>query len=146
LLARRDYCYILPRNVATLTQRRLSGADQGRQGGEANGENTRLGEFVNRYLHSITISVADPGCFIPDPTVFSSRILHENWNANLLFSCFLCFQAQSLSLSHSQKDTRSGIRKKFIPDLGGKKAPDPGSGSATLNSQSYTCKHFCDRI
>jgi hypothetical protein len=26
----------------------------------------------------------------------------------------------------------SGIRKKFIPDPRGKKAPDPGSGSATL--------------
>jgi hypothetical protein len=30
------------------------------------------------------------------------------------------------------RDPRSGIRKKFIPDPGGKKAPDPGSGSATL--------------
>jgi hypothetical protein len=31
-------------------------------------------------------------------------------------------------------DPRSGIRKKFIPDPdpGGKKAADPGSGSATL--------------
>ncbi len=29
-------------------------------------------------------------------------------------------------------DPRSGIRKKPIPDLGVKKAPDPGSGSATL--------------
>jgi hypothetical protein len=27
---------------------------------------------------------------------------------------------------------RGRIRKKFIPDPGGKKAPDPGSGSATL--------------
>jgi hypothetical protein len=26
----------------------------------------------------------------------------------------------------------SGIRKKFIPDPGGKKVPDPGSGYATL--------------
>jgi hypothetical protein len=62
----------------------------------------------------------------PDPNIFSSRILHEKWNANLPFSCFLCFQEQSLS-------PRSGIQKKFIPDpdpasriqdLGGKKAPD----------------------
>jgi hypothetical protein len=30
------------------------------------------------------------------------------------------------------RDPRSGIRKKLIPDPGGKKAPDPGSGSATL--------------
>jgi hypothetical protein len=30
------------------------------------------------------------------------------------------------------RDPRSGIRKKFILDPGGKKAPDPGSGSATL--------------
>jgi hypothetical protein len=29
-------------------------------------------------------------------------------------------------------DPRSGIRKKPIPDPGVKKAPDPGSGSATL--------------
>jgi hypothetical protein len=34
------------------------------------------------------------------------------------------------------RDPRSGIRKKFIPDPdpGGKKAPDPGSGSATLGT------------
>jgi hypothetical protein len=67
----------------------------------------------------------------PDPTIFSSRIqtffhprswiLHEKWNANLDFSCFLCFQEQSLS----QKDP------------GGKKAPD--SGSATLNSNRSSC-------
>jgi hypothetical protein len=31
------------------------------------------------------------------------------------------------------RDTRSGIRKKPIPDRGVKKAPDPGSGSATLH-------------
>jgi hypothetical protein len=43
---------------------------------------------------SVQHSVADPGCFIPDPdpTIAPSR----------------------------------------IPDPGGKKAPDPGSGSATL--------------
>jgi hypothetical protein len=71
---------------------------------------------------------------VPDPNIFSSRILHEKWNANLLFSCFLCVQEQSLSDSHSVKYPRSGIRKKFIPDPdpGGKKATDPGSGSATL--------------
>jgi hypothetical protein len=35
------------------------------------------------------------------------------------------------------RDPGSGIRKKFIPDPGGKKAPDPGSGfgSATLRLQ-----------
>ncbi len=31
------------------------------------------------------------------------------------------------------RDPRSGIRKKPIPDPGIKKAPDPGSGSATLD-------------
>jgi hypothetical protein len=43
----------------------------------------------------------------------------------VLFSCFLCFQEQSLS--HSQKVPGSG--KIFIPDPnpGGKKAPDPDS-------------------
>jgi hypothetical protein len=34
---------------------------------------------------------------IPDPSLFSSRILHKKWKANLLFSCFLCFQEQSLN-------------------------------------------------
>jgi hypothetical protein len=52
---------------------------------------------------------------VPDPNIFSSCIPHEKWNANLLFSCFLWFQEQSLSLSHSQKDPRSGFRKN-IPD------------------------------
>jgi hypothetical protein len=46
-----------------------------------------------------------------------SWIIHEKWNANLLYSCFLCFQEQNFSLSHSQKDLRSGIQ-----DLGS----DPG--------------------
>jgi hypothetical protein len=55
---------------------------------------------------SLLTSVADPGCFISDPdtAIFSSksqdpnifhqasRILHEKWNENLLFSCFFCFQ------------------------------------------------------
>jgi hypothetical protein len=67
----------------------------------------------------------------PDPNNFSSRILHEKWNAILLFSCCLCFQEQSLNLGHSEKDPSSGIRKNFFPDPGGKKAPDPGS--ATLH-------------
>ncbi len=35
-------------------------------------------------------------------------------------------------------DPRSGIRKKPIPDPGVKKAPDPGSGSATLVSRYRT--------
>ncbi len=44
-------------------------------------------------------------------------------------------------------DPRSGIRKKPIPDPGVKKAPDPGSGSATLYSWipmfaiTYTCTY-----
>jgi hypothetical protein len=33
---------------------------------------------------------------IPDPNIFSSRILHEKWNANLICSCFSCFQEQRL--------------------------------------------------
>jgi hypothetical protein len=73
------------------------------------------------------------------PTIFSSRIriqtffhpesriVVERWNTNLLFSCFLCLQEQSLNLSHSQKDPGSG---KFIPGVK-KKVPDPGSGYAT---------------
>jgi hypothetical protein len=71
-------------------------------------------------IHCMLASVVYPGCFIPDPdpTIFSSRILYEKWNANLLFSCFLCFQEQSLSLN-SQKDPVSGNRKNSsrIPEV-----------------------------
>jgi hypothetical protein len=59
------------------------------------------------------INVADPGCFIPDhfripdpDPDFSSWILHENWNANLLSLASYAFQEQSLSLNH--KDPGSG--------------------------------------
>jgi hypothetical protein len=41
------------------------------------------------------------------------------------------FRSKVLALVMVKK--RSGIRKKFIPDPGGKKAPDPGSGTATLD-------------
>jgi hypothetical protein len=84
----------------------------------------------------------------PDPTIFSSRILQEKWNANLLFSCFLSFQEQNLSLSHSKKkkkiqDPRSG--KKFIPDPvpGSTKAPDPGSATLLGIYLIGTCTGSC---
>jgi hypothetical protein len=38
------------------------------------------------------------------------------------------------------RDPASGIRKKPLPDPGVKKAPDPGSGSATL--ASFQCSYF----
>jgi hypothetical protein len=90
---------------------------------------------------NILYSVADPRCFIPDPdlTIFSSRIRIQTYShpgaymksgmQNYQYS-FLCFQEQSLSLI--QIDLGSGNRKKFIPDPGGKKAPDPESRSVTL--------------
>jgi hypothetical protein len=37
-----------------------------------------------------------------------------------------------MGLGSGIRDPRSGIRKKTIPDPGVKKAPDPGSGPATL--------------
>jgi hypothetical protein len=37
------------------------------------------------------------------------------------------------------RDPRSGIPKKPIPDPGVKKAPDPGSGSATLHPGWQKC-------
>jgi hypothetical protein len=40
------------------------------------------------------------------------------------------------------RDPRSGIRKKIIPDPWGKKAPDPGSGSATLKISIRLEKSF----
>jgi hypothetical protein len=58
--------------------------------------------------------------------IFSSRIIHEKWNANLPFSCFLCLRVQS---SLSKQNTGSVIRKNaarvWIPDPWGKKAPVP---------------------
>jgi hypothetical protein len=45
----------------------------------------------------------------------------------------------------------SGIRKKPIPDPGGKKAPDPGSGFATLGAcmdsviKSCMIPHYCEK-
>jgi hypothetical protein len=74
--------------------------------------------------------VADPGCYITDPNIFSSRIqtffhagfrilpVHKKWNANLLFSCFLC-----LNLCHSNKNPESekNSSRIRIPDTGGKK-------------------------
>jgi hypothetical protein len=99
-----------------------------------------------------TSSVADPGCFIPYPNIFSSRIqiqtffspwiLHEKWNANLLFSCFLCFQEQSLSLIHSQKDLRSVIQK-FIPDPGVKKHRIPNPDLQHCRPVFNNVKIFC---
>jgi hypothetical protein len=41
---------------------------------------------------------------------------------------FLRFRKKTLPKIHPMP----WIREKFIPDPGGKKAPDPGSGSATL--------------
>jgi hypothetical protein len=82
------------------------------------------------------ISVADPGRFIPDPdqtilssltpdpdnpNIFSSRIQHEKWNANLLFSCHLCFQ--ELIVKVIVKKIRDPEKNSSV--ILGKKAPDP---------------------
>jgi hypothetical protein len=76
----------------------------------------------------------------PDPTIFSSRIriqtffhpgsriLHQKWNANSLFSCFLCLHEESLSLIHSQNDPGSGKNSPRIPWV---KSTGSGSASAT---------------
>jgi hypothetical protein len=60
-----------------------------------------------------------------------SRIPHEKWNASFLF--FLLLKLSGAVLV-SQKDPGSGKNSSRIriPDPGGKKAPDPGSGSAKL--------------
>jgi hypothetical protein len=43
-----------------------------------------------------------------------------------------------MGLGSGIRDPKSGIRKKPIPDPGVKKAPDPGSGSATLYTYANT--------
>jgi hypothetical protein len=65
---------------------------------------------------------------IPDadsgPNIFSPRILHDKGNAKLLlFSCFLCFQEQSLS--HSKEDPRSGRNSSRIQGVKKHRVPDP---------------------
>jgi hypothetical protein len=46
-------------------------------------------------------------------------------NLPVLFSYYLWFEEQSISLSHCQKDPGSGKNSSKIPDPEGKKAPDP---------------------
>jgi hypothetical protein len=100
-------------------------------------------------------SFADPGCFftgsgsenffIPDPT--GKPFVQKGGTVaklNILFYCCLWFQEyrypsfintripKIMQENFTKKGARSGIRKNFIPDPGGKKEPDPGSGSATL--------------
>jgi hypothetical protein len=64
-------------------------------------------------------------------------------NKNHPFSCSFWFQEQVLLVKNKRTRILKKIspktylldpetEKKFIPDPGGKKAPDPGSGSATL--------------
>jgi hypothetical protein len=66
---------------------------------------------------------------------FSFEVLKKKIWAN--FQRIIELFTQKLSLSSQKygfgiRDPRSGIRKKPIQDPGVKKAPDPGSGSATL--------------
>jgi hypothetical protein len=51
--------------------------------------------------------------FIPDPT--------GKVECKLTFFVLIYLHEQCLSLSHRQKDPGSQVRKKLIPDLGGKK-------------------------
>jgi hypothetical protein len=80
----------------------------------------------------------------PDPNIFSSRTLHEKWNANLLFPCCLCFKEQSLRLSHSQKDPGSGKNSSRIQGVKKHRIPDPHYGlKQVLTLQcTFTCFEF----
>ncbi len=85
---------------------------------------------------SDSTSVADPGCLsqIPDPNFFhpGSRISIKE---------FKYFNPKKLFLSSTKYDPGCTSRNRIltfypsrIPDPGFKKAPDPGTGSATLES------------
>jgi hypothetical protein len=90
-------------------------------------------------------SVADPECFMQDPdlTIFSSRIptffnpgsLIKSGIQTYFFLASYAFRNKVLVLVIVKeiRNPRSGIRTKFIPDPGGKKTLDPGSGSTTLS-------------
>jgi hypothetical protein len=86
-------------------------------------------------------SVADQGCFMPDPdqTIFSSRIriqtlfnpgyriLHEKWNANLLFLASYAFRSKVLVLVIVKKirDPKSGKNHPRIQGVKKHRLPDP---------------------
>jgi hypothetical protein len=85
-----------------------------------------------------TYSVSDH-FLIPDPT-------DEKWNANLLFFCFLCFQEQSLSLSHSQKDPESGKKSSRIPVKKKHRIQDPERWLGSLASRFPLSNPECREI
>ncbi len=61
---------------------------------------------------------------------FSKNFLPKNFNHAL---------KNTMGLGSGIRDPGSRIRKKPIPDPGVKKAPDPGSGSATLPTGKSCC-------
>jgi hypothetical protein len=105
--------------------------------------------FFSKFF-AITFSVADPGCLsrIPDPDFFPSRIpdpktaTKERGEKKYFCHTFLC-TVRIIELFTQKIVTKlskiwvwvpgSGKNLFRIPDTGVKKAPDPGSGSATLN-------------
>ncbi len=95
------------------------------------------------FLANKIFSVADPGCLsqIPDPDFYPSRIpdlgsripdpktaMIDIGEKNLLSYLFFGSQKYGFGI----RDPGSGKNLFRIPDPGDKKAPDPGSGSATL--------------
>ncbi len=77
---------------------------------------------VLERLGTLLISVADPGCLsrTPDPEFYPSR------------SPKLSSQKYEFGIRDPIPDLGSGKNLFRIPDPRVKKAPDPGSGSATL--------------
>jgi hypothetical protein len=69
------------------------------------------------HIHTVHISVADPGCFIPDPTIAPSRIrgVKKHRIRPLFYKFCLLIPDPDPTIAPSR------IR---IPDPGGKKAPD----------------------
>ncbi len=108
-----------------------------------------LGRYPNAQVNA-QVSVVDPGClsrirgsgiFLPDPgsDFFPSRILDPNFSSRIRFKEFKYFNPKEWFLSSRKYDPDCSSRIRIltfyphrIPDPGVKKAPDPGSGSATL--------------
>jgi hypothetical protein len=80
----------------------------------------RIQDVVSRIPNPTIFSSRVPD---PDPNIFSYRILHEKWNANILLLASYASRSKVLVLVIVKKiwDPRSRIWKKFITD------PDPGS-------------------
>jgi hypothetical protein len=98
--------------------------------------------IISMGLLSDVTSVADPGCFIPDPdpTIAPSRIrgVKKHRIPDPTYICIKAINKFCLLIPDPGSDHCS-IR---IPDPGGKKAPDPGSATLDVTMNKIVSAGF----